>query len=199
MELRELFNNIQEYACEKFPDSKDINYTSVTAFVFLRLFSPAIINPQFYGIIDENLKAREVRTLTLISKFVQQTANLVPYKKTKEGYMNVLNDLIDEYIPLIKEYITSITRIKRKSVIKPKKIAFGLFKKKTNGKVEEKDKLIIDIGSRFSSLHRIINKNLENIKKEVDKNNSSEEIEAYNELKDIIEQLNDKAGLSLYE
>jgi len=112
--------------------------------------------------------------------------------------MSVLNDLIEEYIPHIKEYINTITRIKRKSVIKPKKIIFGIFKKKANDKVEEKekDKIIYDIGIHFSSLHRIINRNLENIEKEVNKNNSPDEIKAFKELKVIIEKLNDKAGIT---
>ncbi|ORX59991.1 Rho GTPase activation protein, partial [Piromyces finnis] len=141
-ELEELFSNIQEYAIEQFPDVKDIRYSAISAFIFLRLFSPAILNPQLFGLIDEILKTREVRTLTLISKFVQQTANLVESKNSKEEYMNVLNDLIKEYIPQIKKYIDSITRIQHRSNIKPKKIFFGIFKKKENeiGKFEDKQK-----------------------------------------------------------
>ncbi|OUM63679.1 hypothetical protein PIROE2DRAFT_61148 [Piromyces sp. E2] len=191
VELEELFSNIQDYAIEQFPDFYDIRYSSVSAFIFLRLFSPAILNPQLFGLIDENLKTREVRTLTLISKFVQQTANLVEYNNSKEPYMSVLNDLIKEYIPYIKKYIDLITRIHHKTIIKPKKIFFGMFKKKAN----DNDKVDIqcDLAKRFSSLHRIINRNLDNIKKEVNRNNNREEKKAFNELKIIIEKLNDKA------
>jgi len=199
IELEELFSNIKEYAIEEFPFVNDIRYSSISAFIFLRLFSPAIINPQLFGLIDENLKAREVRTLTLISKFVQQTANLVEYKNSKEPYMCVLNDLIKEYIPFIKKYIDSITRIHRKSIIKPKKIFFGMFKKKgnENEKNDEKDKIQIDLEKRFSSLHRIINRNLGNIENEVNKNNNDEEKKAYNELKVVIEKLNNIAGITV--
>ncbi|KAL6597148.1 Rho GTPase activation protein [Neocallimastix californiae] len=174
VELRELFSKIQDYAVEEFPNEKNVRYSSVSAFVFLRLFSPAILNPQLFGIIDENLKSREVRTLTLISKFVQQTANLVEYQNGKESYMNVLNNMIKEYIPLVKKYINSISRVQHKSVIKQRKRFFGILirKKVENDMMEEKGKGRVDLEKWFSSVHRLINRNLNNIKKEVDKNST---------------------------
>jgi len=198
VELRELFSNIQDYAVEEFPNDKNVRYSSVSAFIFLRLFSPAILNPQLFGLIDENLKAREVRTLTLISKFVQQTANLVEYQNAKENYMSVLNNMIKEYIPLIKKYINSISRVQHKSVIKQKKRFFGILTKKKveNDIIEEKGKGRVNLEKRFSSLHRLINRNLNNIKNEVEKKNKPDEIESYNRIIEVIKDLNEKTGIN---
>ncbi|ORX87031.1 Rho GTPase activation protein [Anaeromyces robustus] len=200
-ELSELFNNIQSYAIKEFPKFKNVRFSCISAFIFLRLFSPAILNPQLFGLIDENLKRKEVRTLTLLSKFVQQTANLVEYNNSKENYMNVLNDLVKEYIPSIKKFINSISQVQQKSVMKPKKSLFNfgninIFKKKTNDcniPIEEKEKNQANLERRFSSVHRLINRNLDNIKKAM--NNSIEEIRTFQKLKKVIEELNEKAGI----
>ncbi|KAK2573278.1 Ras GTPase-activating protein 3 [Acropora cervicornis] len=73
----QVFHNIKETATMKFPDDNDVCYTSVSGFVFLRFFAPAILNPKLFQMRNEHPDPQTSRTLTLISKAIQSLGNVV--------------------------------------------------------------------------------------------------------------------------
>lgn len=60
-----------------FPDQREVCYSVISGFIFLRFFAPAILNPRLYEITDQAVDPVVNRTLTLISKTVQTIGNLV--------------------------------------------------------------------------------------------------------------------------
>ena len=69
----------------------NLQYSSVSGFVFLRFFCPAILSPKLFGLaqdIPDNPLA--TRTLTLIAKILQNLANLTDFKG-KEPHMEFCN------------------------------------------------------------------------------------------------------------
>ncbi|CAH3105439.1 unnamed protein product [Porites lobata] len=106
----QVFHNIREAAMSKFPDDNDVCYTSVSGFVFLRFFAPAILNPKLFQMRNEHANAQTARTLTLISKAIQSLGNVVSSVlcgQVKEPYMETLKSVI-----LDQEHITAVKRAK---------------------------------------------------------------------------------------
>lgn len=50
-ELRAVFAGLRHAVMEKFKDHATARYTSVSAFIFLRLFCPAIMNPKLFNMM----------------------------------------------------------------------------------------------------------------------------------------------------
>ena len=78
--LCEAFSVLKELALQYFPDQREICYSVISGFVFLRFFAPAILNPKLYDITDQPIDPVVNRTLTLISKTIQTLGNLVSSK-----------------------------------------------------------------------------------------------------------------------
>lgn len=76
----EAFSVLKELALQYFPDEREICYSVISGFVFLRFFAPAILNPRLFEITDQPIDPICNRTLTLISKTVQTLGNLVSSK-----------------------------------------------------------------------------------------------------------------------
>ena len=64
-EMRMVFTNIRMEVMKKFNDIE--RHTSVSGFIFLRFFCPAILNPKMFGIIEGSL------LFFLFSSFLVQT------------------------------------------------------------------------------------------------------------------------------
>lgn len=76
----ETFSVLKELSLQFFPDQREICYSVISGFVFLRFFAPAILNPKLFEITDQPIDPVATRTLTLISKTVQTLGNLVSSK-----------------------------------------------------------------------------------------------------------------------
>lgn len=48
--LRNIFHGMQVAVTEKFPNDPMTRYTSVSGFIFLRFFAPAILGPHLFGL-----------------------------------------------------------------------------------------------------------------------------------------------------
>jgi len=91
--MRDLFAFLQEESLKFFPDSPQMRYTSVTAFIFLRFFCPSVLGPKLFGLRDENADVTVNRTLTLIAKIIQNLASGVELGQ-KEAFMAEVNKSI---------------------------------------------------------------------------------------------------------
>lgn len=48
--LREVFHDLKECAAKHFPENKEIRYSVVSGFIFLRFFAPAILGPKLFDL-----------------------------------------------------------------------------------------------------------------------------------------------------
>ncbi|KNC99916.1 uncharacterized protein SPPG_05288 [Spizellomyces punctatus DAOM BR117] len=118
--LRPIFAHVQQQVRWKFPNDPIVRYTSVSGFIFLRFFAPAILGPRLFELIDEYIDPRTSRTLTLLAKTLQNLANLVPFGD-KEPYMKDMNIFIEENIDKMKRYIDGIAA---KESVQPNTLSF---------------------------------------------------------------------------
>jgi len=92
---------------EKFGDEK-ISMTAITGVVILRFICPSIITPELFQFRDIP-KKNPRRSLTLISKVIQNLANNVTFKD-KEQYMIPANDLIIKHTENMKKFLFSTSQ-----------------------------------------------------------------------------------------
>ena len=102
--LKNIFTFLQEQVIKKFPDNDTVRYTGISGFLFLRFFVPAILGPRLFDIHLGPLDHLANRTLTLISKTIQNVANIVEFGQ-KEPYMEPINTVIRTTIPEMKKYL----------------------------------------------------------------------------------------------
>ena len=80
-------------------------HKAAAGFLFLRLFSPAIISPHEYGIYKEKPERELQRFLILISKVLQNLSNGVYFR---ESYMENMNNFISKNLPTIRQYFDDL-------------------------------------------------------------------------------------------
>ncbi|GAA5925301.1 uncharacterized protein JCM15063_004985 [Sporobolomyces koalae] len=97
-DLRQIFGHIQRVVVEKYgqgDDQKNTRWTSVSAFVFLRFFVPAVLNPRLFFIVSSPPDTKSQRTLTLIAKTLQGLANFSSFGQ-KEPWMLPMNSFVQD-------------------------------------------------------------------------------------------------------
>jgi len=67
-----------------------------------------LLKPQLFSLISETPSQVADRTLKLVTKAVQNLANLVEFK-AKEPYMVSLNDFIRRHLPKMRQFIDDIS------------------------------------------------------------------------------------------
>ncbi|GMG02386.1 unnamed protein product [Aspergillus oryzae var. brunneus] len=104
-ELRLIFRHVRACAEDRYGDFlRTVTYSSVSGFLFLRFFCPAILNPKLFGL----LKAQ--RTLTLIAKALQGLANMTTFG-SKEPWMEPMNKFLVGNRIEFKQFVDSICAI----------------------------------------------------------------------------------------
>jgi Ras GTPase-activating protein 1 len=91
-----LFSELRRNISAKFPDDLSAGYVSVTGFFFLRYIVPSILSPPLFDLDVGVITDQASRNLKLISKTLQNLANLVEFGQ-KEQFMAVMNPFISEY------------------------------------------------------------------------------------------------------
>lgn len=101
---------------------RTVKYTSVSGFLFLRFFCPAILNPKLFGLLDgksshantevkltrvDHPLERPRRTFTLIAKSLIVLANLSKFGQ-KEPWMEPMNRFLTAATPEFKTFIEEI-------------------------------------------------------------------------------------------
>jgi len=97
-DLRQIFGHIQRIVVDKYgqgEDQKNTRWTSVSAFIFLRFFVPAVLNPRLFFIVSNPPDAKSQRTLTLIAKTLQGLANFSSFGQ-KEPWMLPMNSFVQD-------------------------------------------------------------------------------------------------------
>lgn len=86
---------------------RTVKYTSVSGFLFLRLFCPCILNPKLFGLLDDHPSERPRRTLTLVAKGLMNLANLSKFGQ-KEPWMEPMNKFLTAATPGFKTFIDEV-------------------------------------------------------------------------------------------
>ncbi|TGZ42723.1 Uncharacterized protein DBV15_09497, partial [Temnothorax longispinosus] len=112
----EMFWCLRELAATHFPKNKEVRYSVISGFIFLRFFAPAILGPRLFDITTEQIDSQTNRTLTLISKTIQSLGNLVSCRGgagsvCKEEYMEcVYREFYTErHIQAVKQFLEIIS------------------------------------------------------------------------------------------
>ena len=126
--LREIFGHLQQKVEAKYGNrpedrkSKEVRYTVVAGFLFLRFFCPAILSPKLFSLAKGRLEhylahlnlnldhppMKAARAFTLIAKTLQNLANLVEFG-WKEEYMKDMNVFIVENLVNMKGFLDKIS------------------------------------------------------------------------------------------
>ena len=106
-QFKEIFHELQYLVQTKFYKEETVKYTSVSGFIFLRFYAPAILEPKLFGLLDNLADDRTGRTFTLCAKTLQNLGNLVEFGQ-KEPYMKPMNDFIVAHLAKMREFIDEI-------------------------------------------------------------------------------------------
>ncbi|KAI9647797.1 GTPase activating factor [Ciborinia camelliae] len=110
-ELRQVFKYIRAVAEDRYGDFlRTVAYTSVSGFIFLRFFCPAILNPKLFGLLPDHPQQKAQRTFTLIAKSLQALANLSSFGQ-KESWMEPMNKFLHQHRQGVKDFLDSICAI----------------------------------------------------------------------------------------
>ncbi|KAJ9603906.1 GTPase activating factor [Cladophialophora chaetospira] len=94
MDLRVVLRHVRSCAEDRYGSFiRTVKYTSVSGFLFLRFFCPAILNPKLHGLIHDHPPDRTKRTFTLIAKSLNVLASLGRFG-TKEPWMEPMNKFL---------------------------------------------------------------------------------------------------------
>ncbi|KAL8675874.1 MAG: hypothetical protein Q9186_007538 [Xanthomendoza sp. 1 TL-2023] len=110
-ELRMIFRHIAACAEDRYGNFlRTITYSSVSGFLFLRFFCPALLNPHLFGLLKDHPRPQAQRTLTLISKTLNTLANLGSFG-SKEPWMEPMNSFLNSHRQEFKTFVDTICGI----------------------------------------------------------------------------------------
>uniref|UniRef100_A0A182PM81 GTPase-activating protein n=1 Tax=Anopheles epiroticus TaxID=199890 RepID=A0A182PM81_9DIPT len=145
--LCEIFHNLRECAAKYFPQNKEVRYSVVSGFIFLRFFAPAILGPKLFDLTTEPVDEQTTRTLTLISKTIQSMGNLVSSRSAqqpcKEKYTEQLYKKFctEQHVEAIKHFLEVISTVGateagegQSSVLEPVVLKEGMMTKRAQGR-----------------------------------------------------------------
>lgn len=120
--FREVFAVMRQAVAEKFPGNETTPYTSISGFLFLRFFTPAIFGPTIFGLkigiyllflraykISGVQDDKSKRRFTLVAKTLQNLSNLADFGK-KEPFMAPMNEFIRSRKEDLKGFIDKIAQ-----------------------------------------------------------------------------------------
>eukprot|EP01134_Creolimax_fragrantissima_P000308 CFRG0308T1 len=125
------------------PYKNNTAYTSISAFLFLRLICPALLNPALFQLLDEPPEPPMARDLTIIAKVVQTLANMSTFSN-KEPFMIFMNDFLNDQRDEMKTFIDFVA-----TMPVPKQI--NLY-----NDLDEKFEFDIDLAKEIVHCHRYI-------------------------------------------
>lgn len=115
--LCQIFHDLRECAAKHFPYNREVRYSVVSGFIFLRFFAAAILGPKLFDLTTEPVDFQTSRTLTLISKTIQSLGNLVSsrssQKPCKEEYTGQLYKKFctEKHVEAVKHFLEVISTV----------------------------------------------------------------------------------------
>eukprot|EP00736_Rhodelphis_marinus_P011848 Rmarinus@m.738 len=107
-EVLQLLSEIRTAATKKFGNDSTCPHTAVGGLFFLRFLCPALLAPKSFGLMPSHPPEQIGRTLTLLTKTIQNLANLVEFG-SKEEYMKDMNEFLQEHFGAMREFMVTIS------------------------------------------------------------------------------------------
>ncbi|CUM68338.1 uncharacterized protein PRCAT00006060001 [Priceomyces carsonii] len=101
------FRTKVELACD--PDDRVTALNCLSAFIFLRFFCPAILNPKLFYLTRNHQTGTSQRTLTLIAKILLNLANRQEFSAHKEPHLLKMNSFLEAHQQELLDYFDKIT------------------------------------------------------------------------------------------
>lgn len=101
------FRTKVDFACD--PEDKTTSLNCLSAFIFLRFFCPAILNPKLFYLTKNHQTGNAQRTLTLIAKILLNLANRQEFSQHKEPHLVRMNSFLQKHQEEIYDYFDKIT------------------------------------------------------------------------------------------
>ncbi|GAM85778.1 hypothetical protein ANO11243_037860 [Dothideomycetidae sp. 11243] len=120
VELRYIFRHIKACAEDKYGDFlRSVSYSSVSGFLFLRFFCPAVLSPKLFGLlkaITEDPKPKAKRAFVLVAKSLQTLANMATFG-SKEPWMEPMNSFLNSNRESFKQFIEEVCSVPQQRVV----------------------------------------------------------------------------------
>eukprot|EP00794_Sanderia_malayensis_P009862 gene9861-10872_t len=104
--LQQLLRFLEEVTESIFRSANDCP----SAFLFLRLICPAVLNPKICNLMDEIPSPMASRSLTLVAMCLQKLANMIEFAQ-KEPYLTAVNPFIQRYKSRMIEFLDEISSV----------------------------------------------------------------------------------------
>lgn len=101
------FRTKVELVCD--PEDKVTSLNCLSAFIFLRFFCPAILNPKLFFLSKTHYSGSIQRTLTLVAKVLLNLANRQEFSPHKEPHLVRMNLFLRKHLPEVYDYFDKIT------------------------------------------------------------------------------------------
>lgn len=87
--------------------NEDTIYSAVSAFLFLRFYCPALLNPHLFNLVDSAVTPANQRALTLVAKLLQGFANRIRFG-AKEPWLMPMNSFLEKYDKDLAEWYAEL-------------------------------------------------------------------------------------------
>ncbi|RKP30310.1 Rho GTPase activation protein [Metschnikowia bicuspidata] len=101
------FRTKVDFACD--PSDKTTALNCLSAFVFLRFFCPAILNPKLFHLTQDHQVGNAQRTFTLVAKILLNLANRQLFTEHKEPHLMKMNQFLEAHEQEMLDYLDKLT------------------------------------------------------------------------------------------
>ncbi|XP_069727351.1 rasGAP-activating-like protein 1 [Phaenicophaeus curvirostris] len=112
--MRAAFKQLRRRVEERFPSEQheDVRYFSISGFLFLRFFAPAVLTPKLFSLREQHADPRTGRTLLLLAKALQSIGNLgLQLGQGKEPWMAPLHPVLVPSVTRVKAFLDGLVTV----------------------------------------------------------------------------------------
>ncbi|XP_063271630.1 rasGAP-activating-like protein 1 isoform X3 [Prinia subflava] len=112
--MRVAFKQLRRRVEERFPSAQheEVRYFSISAFLFLRFFAPAVLTPKLFQLREQHAEPCTGRTLLLLAKALQSIGNLgLQLGQGKEPWMAPLNAVLLPSVTRVRAFLDALVTV----------------------------------------------------------------------------------------
>jgi len=92
-------------------DSARMGTIAASSLLFLRFITPCITAPHLFQLVQTTPEKNAQRTLMLVSKILQQTANETEFSEKKEAFMVPANEFLKQQTSSLREFLDEVCNV----------------------------------------------------------------------------------------
>ncbi|XP_071301797.1 rasGAP-activating-like protein 1 isoform X4 [Agelaius tricolor] len=112
--MRVAFQQLRRRVEQRFPlaQHEEVQYFSISGFLFLRFFAPAVLTPKLFGLREQHAEPGTGRTLLLLAKALQSIGNLgLQLGQGKEPWMAPLNAVLLPSVTRVRAFLDALVTV----------------------------------------------------------------------------------------